>query len=368
MEIIGIICEYNPFHNGHQYHINAIKEKYPNSLIILIVNGYFLERGDISLLTKEDKTRVALKSGVDLVIELPALFGTQSADNFAYNAVYLLNKLKVEKIIFGSESNNIKEIKKLAQMTENEEYADAFKDELKKGVNYPTALANALKSNFNFLPNDILGISYVKAINKINKKIVPETIKRTSEYLDIKSNDKIISALNIRNKYYNNEDISSYVPKIVLDKIVPIKYDTYFYLLKTIIMRDDKLSNILDVDEGIENRLKTAIKKADNLEDFIMEVKTKRYTYNKINRMLIHILLSIKKEDATLAPDYLKILGLNNKGRCYIKSIRSDIDIPLIKKDSKIYDYEMKAAFIYDLLTGKNTMDYEAANKPIIEK
>ena len=115
MDVIGIIAEYNPFHNGHKYHIDQIKKKYPKSIIVLALNGYFSERGDVSLLTKEDKTKLSLDYGVDIVVELPTLFGTQSADIFAEAAVKILNNFKVDKIIFGSESNDVSMLDKIAR-------------------------------------------------------------------------------------------------------------------------------------------------------------------------------------------------------------------------------------------------------------
>ncbi|MBQ6840596.1 MAG: nucleotidyltransferase [Bacilli bacterium] len=367
MNTIGIICEYNPFHNGHIHHIKEIKKKYSDSIIILVLNGYFLERGEISTISKYDKTEIALKYNVDLVIELPVLFGTQSADTFAYTSVFLLDKLKVDRIIFGSETNDINKIMDIAQESQTKEYSEEIKKLLDEGVNYPTALAKSLKTKFTFLPNDLLGISYVKAILKINKNIIPETIQRTNSYLDTQSNENIVSASNIRHKLKNHEDISNYLPKEAKEKMNTIDFELYFKILKSIILTNTYLNEILDVEEGIEFRLKEAALKTNNLEDFINYVKTKRYTYNKINRMLIHVLLGIKKTDAKAEIDYLKVLGLNKNGRDYLNSIKKDLDISVnINKSSIIYNYEIKASTIYDLLTSQNTYNKELSNKPII--
>ena len=151
MEIIGIIAEYNPFHNGHKYHIDEIKRKYPKSIIVLALNGYFSERGETSLLTKEDKVKLSLTYGVDIVVELPALFGTQSADIFAEASIKLLNNFKVDKVIFGSESNDVETLEKIARtQLYDEEFDLRVKEALKDGVNYPTALAKALDVDFDF--------------------------------------------------------------------------------------------------------------------------------------------------------------------------------------------------------------------------
>ena len=145
MTTIGIICEYNPFHNGHIYHIKKIKEMYKDSIIILVMSGNFTQRGDISIINKWDKTKIALENNIDLVIELPFVFATQGADVFAKGAIQILNNLKVDKLIFGSECNNISELKELAKIQLQENYNTLVKKYLEKGLNYPTAMSKALK-------------------------------------------------------------------------------------------------------------------------------------------------------------------------------------------------------------------------------
>ena len=234
MEKVGIICEYNPFHNGHIHHLNKIKELYPDSIIILAINGYFMQRGEISILTKEDKVKLSLLYGIDIVIELPTIYGTQSADTFAYRAIESLNKLKVDAIIFGSETNDIEKLRLIAKTSLTKENDQRIKKLLNKGLNYPTALAKSLNIKFDFKPNDLLGISYIKAILKINSNIKPITIQRTNNYLDLDSNDEIISASNIRNKLNENIDISKSLPKESLDKIITINEYTCNIPLHTI--------------------------------------------------------------------------------------------------------------------------------------
>lgn len=365
MKIIGIIAEYNPFHNGHKYHINKIKELYPDSIIILVINGYFLERGEISILTKEDKTKIALENNIDIILELPVLFGTQSADTFADKSIEILNNFNVDTIIFGSECNNINILKDIAIKQLSQEFQEKVKTYLSDGINYPTALAKALNTDFTFNPNDLLGISYIKSAIIDNYNIDFITIKRTNSYHDIESNDKIISASNIREKLKNNIDIKKYVPDVVYNKIKNINNDIYFKLLKAKIITDNNLDSYLDVDEGIEYRLKKYINNSSSLDEFVKNIKTKRYTYNKLNRMFIHILLGIKKSDAKTNLDYIKILGFNKKGRKYIQSIKGNLKISnKINKQSIIYNYELKASMLYDLINNTNTYSYEIKNKP----
>lgn len=367
MEIIGLIAEYNPFHNGHLYQLNKIKELYPNSLIILILNGYFLERGIISIESKEEKTRLALKYGCDMVIELPFVFGSNSADIFAEASLELLHELKVNKLIFGSESNNIDLLTKAAECQLNDDFDNIVEKYLDEGINYPTAINKATGINID-KPNDLLGVSYIKAIIKNNYKIEPITIQRTNDYHDTLSNDSIISATNIREKLKNNESITSYIPS---GKINKINEELFFNLLKYKILTEKDLSIYLTVDEGIEHRLQKAINEANTLEELIKKVKTKRYTYNRIMRMLIHILIGLTKEDKKHITnnEYIRLLGFNSKAQKYINKIKKDVHLPIITKytsvKSPIKDYELTAAHIYQMLTNDNVLTFELSNKPI---
>ena len=194
MKTVGIICEYNPFHNGHIYHLEKVKELFPNSLIILVMSGNFTQRGIPSIINKWDKTQIALNYGIDLVIELPFVFATQSADVFAKGAISILKELKTEYVVFGSESNNVDNLIELANVSlYNKDYQSKIKEYLNNGDNYPTALSKAFK-DFNFetvnTPNDLLGLSYVKSIIKNNYNIEPITIKRTNDFHDKESNNK----------------------------------------------------------------------------------------------------------------------------------------------------------------------------------
>ena len=369
MDIIGIICEYNPFHNGHIYHINKIKEMYKESLIVLVMSGYYCERGDISILSKEDKTRISLENGIDIVLELPFIYSTQSADIFANTALKILNELKVNKIVFGSECDNINLLEKIVDIQLNDKYYDEkVKLYLDEGLNYPTAMARALNvDNSLFTPNNLLGISYIKAIKNNNYKIEPLIIKRTNDFHDLESSDNIISASNIRNKLKDNKDIKDYVPHNVINYIKRIDYNKYFELLKYKIITDNDLNKYLTVDEGIENKLSKVIKNCNNIEELIENLKTKRYTYNKINRMFIHILIGVLKIDNTGNLDYIRILGFNNNGKVYLNKIKKEMNIPtIINHDSKLFDYEIKASLLYDMLTNSKTYDYEIRNRPII--
>ncbi len=368
LEAVGIICEYNPLHNGHIHHIKEVKKLFPGKSIILVLNGYFLERGEISILSKENKTKLALIYGVDLVVELPFIFGSQSADIFADAAIKVLGYLGCSYLVFGSESNNIEALLKVAEIQNDPKYNEKVKELLKTGMNYPTALSKALNMDIDvFNPNDLLGISYIKAIKKNNLKLKPVTIKRTSSYHNLEEDENIISASNIRNRLKQGYDISNYVPRKTLKLIENISLNDLFPFIKYKILTDMDLSKYLTVDEGIENRLKEKITDSNNIEELILNIKTKRYTYNKISRMLVHILTSLPKEINKLASiEYIKILGFNKKGREYLHNLKEDLEISLIPIPNSLqYKYELIAAQVYSLISKNKILAYEKSNKPI---
>jgi predicted nucleotidyltransferase len=369
MDIIGVICEYNPFHHGHAYHLKKVKELYPNSVIILVLNGYFLERGEISILTKEDKVKISLKEGVDIVLEHPFVYGTNSADVFAESAIRILNRLKIEKLVFGSESNDIELIRELAQKQLEKGFDERVKDALETGVSYPVAVSIALGTKLN-APNDLLGSAYTKAILKNKFKIKPVSIQRTNDYHDNKSNDEIVSASNIREKLKNNIDVSKHTNYAHLAN--KADEQLYFNLLKHKIITDPDLSKYQTVDEGIEHRLKKEIMNASSYEDLIMKVKTKRYTYNRIQRMLTHILVGLTKNDnQQIVIEHIKLLGFTEAGKKFIHQIKKEFEIPVTRKisnDCSTQQYEMKAALVYDMIMNTKTIDFEQSNIPIETK
>ena len=356
---IGIIAEFNPLHNGHLYLINKIKEKYEDASIILVLSGNYTQRGIPSIIDKWKKTELSLKLGIDLVIELRFPFSTQSADYFAYGATTILNYLKVDKLVFGSESNDIKVLEKIVDAQKDDKFNTLVKLYCKSGYNYPTALSLSLEELTNekiTTPNDLLGISYIKAIKENNYNIEVETIKRTNDYHKEELEEDISSATSIRKALKEGIDISNQVPKIELDYLNELHYiDDYFNIIKYKIITEDDLSIYQTVDKEIIKKLKKEILNSNNIDEFIKRIKTKRYTYNKISRMLLHILTNFTKEKAKLFNDitYIRILGINNTGRTILNNIKKDIDIPIISKITKekdpMLEYELEVDKIYYL-------------------
>ncbi len=377
MKIIGVIAEYNPFHLGHKYQIDKIKELYPDSIIIAIVSTNFTERGEISILNKWDKAKICLDNNIDIVVELPTLYATQASDMFAYGSINILNNLGIDTLIFGSESDNVSDLELLADtQLHNSKYDKLVKMYLDKGINYPTAMSKALYDLTNKMisePNDLLALSYIKEIKRNNYNIEPISIKRTNDYHSKDINNEILPASLIRELYRNNKDISKYVPKSTqkcLNK--PINdNDIYNYLLYIITLYSENLGDYLTVDEGIHNRIIKSIRNSHDLDELINKIKTKRYTYNKIKRMLIHILLGIKKEDNNY-DTYLRIMGFNKRGRKYLNSIKKNMGIPVFDgykpNVSNVLDIEFKSTCVYALITNnKDLIEREYKYKPIIK-
>ncbi len=376
MRVIGLIAEYNPFHNGHLYQINKIKELYPDSIIIAVVSSSFTQRGDISVLNKWDKTSICLDNDIDIVVELPFVFATQSSDIFAKGAIKLLEKMNIDTLVFGTETDNIDWIKQVADLQlNNKKYDKKVKEYLDKGLNYPTSANKTVQDLTGYKvdsPNDLLALSYIKQIKKDEKDIEIVNIKRTVDYHTTETENNITSASNIRNKYINNENIDNLIPYPNNNLYKISMNNLYSYLKYKILTEENNLNIYQTVDEGIENRIIKYINKSNTYEELIQNIKTKRYTYNKISRMLLHILTSFTKEEASnLEIDYIRLLGFTSKGKEYLSKIKKHIDIPVItgykKNISKILDIELRITKIYSLVTNKDLIKDEYRNKPIIK-
>ncbi len=371
MNGIGIICEYNPFHNGHIYHINKVKEMFPGCPIILVMSGNFTQRGDVSIIDKWSKTDIALNY-VDLVIELPFVFSCASADIFAYGAINILKEFGVSHIVFGTENLNEDDLIKVAKVQKLGEFDLLVKKYLDEGINYPTSLSKAVYDLCGITcdsPNDLLGISYVKEL--INTDIKPVTIRRTNDFHSKDLDGSISSASSIRCALKEGKDVKDYVPFETYESLSDLHFnEDYFDLLKyKIISEINDLDRYVNVDEGIENRIKKYIYDASSLDDLIMKVKTKRYTYNKLNRMFTYILCGFTKEENVHDLEYIRVLGFNDKGRSYLKNIKDRCELPIITQYSnkyKMLSTEMKVNYIYYLnKKDKALMDYK--HKPIIK-
>ncbi len=365
---VGIIAEYNPFHNGHMYHLKKIKEMFPNEEIIAVISSSFTQRGEPSVINKWDKTEICLKAGIDLVIELPYVFSTESADYFSKGALEILENLKVDKFVFGSETNDIKIFDRIADIQlNNPDFDKLAKIYMKLGNNYPTALSLALKDldgEVLTLPNDLLGISYVKIIKENNFNIKPICIERKNNYKS-EQLENLSSSTAIRKALSEKKDVKDYIPDFVNNYLNQLHFnEDYFKFLKYKIMLEDNLDIYQTVDEGLGYKLKEEIINATTYDELIEKLKSKRYTHNRINRMLNHILCGFTKEikEKCTSLQYIRILGFNEKGKTYISKIKKEVDIPIIsnfsKNKSEMIKMEFQATCVYaSILNEKEKKD-----------
>ena len=373
MKKIGIIAEYNPFHNGHLYQIEQIKKKYKDSTIIVVMNGNYTQRGEVTIVDKWQRAKVALNEGVDLIVELPYPFSTQSADYYAYGAITILEKLGCTKLIFGSVSDNIEDLHLIAKAGLDDQVNELIKVYCKLGNNYPTAISQAIEDITGKridTPNDLLGISYIKTIIKNNYKIKPETIKRTNNYHSLETNNKISSASAIRNLIKDNTPFQEFIPKNTLSINETFhNIEDYFSLLKYKIITEENLDKYQTVDLTYSKKIKKVINECQTRDELIHLLKKKHDTYNKISRMLLHILCNFTKEKANTFKDitYIRILGFNTKGREYLNIIKKNIDIPIISKINKnkdqMLEFELETSKIYDIPYQGNSYEKEYNRK-----
>lgn len=336
--VIGLIVEYNPFHNGHLHHIKEIDRLFEDNIKITVMSGDYVQRGEPSLINKFEKTKIALSQGIDIVIELPAFYSTQSAEIFAKGSVNLLNQLSCSHIVFGSESNDLDKLKRIATISLTKEFQLSLKEFLAEGFSYPTAFSKALFDE-KLGSNDILALEYLRAIRDINSKIETYSIKRekTGYYDDEK--DNFASATYIRKVLLDSNEkkenklnkIKNLVPEfsyeVLEENFGVFSYLSDFYdLIKYNIIKNYlELKNIQDLEVGLENRLYNYAIKDLSFEDFFNEVLTKRITISRLQRILLHSLFNLTEnitEKVKNKVPFVKILGFSARGQEYLNYLK----------------------------------------------
>ena len=348
-KILGIVSEYNPFHNGHIVHLRQSIESTQSQFVIAVMSGNFIQRGDTAIVDKWTRAEMALRQGVDLVIELPTVYATSSAENFAYGAIKILDSIGiVDYVSFGSECGNINLMADIADVLNDEpqEYSQLLHDQLQLGRSFPSAreiaineyfLGNTTYTNILKSPNNILGIEYIKALKALDSSIIPITIRRN--YVDYNSTSPdlekgIASASAIRTMIQNGKSIRKVVPQTTYDLIkqkaklgqlvsgIGHYSNQIIYNLRK--MSLDEIANLADVSEGLENVIKLASMRTSNVYEAISMIKSKRYTQSRIQRIMLYSLLGITKKDIELSKKvtpYIRILGFTSKGKRLISAI-----------------------------------------------
>ncbi|MDO5062244.1 MAG: nucleotidyltransferase family protein [Peptostreptococcaceae bacterium] len=359
MKTAGIIAEYNPFHLGHKYLIDELKVVTDAERVVVVMSGNSVQRGDFAIVDKFARAREAIRGGADLVLELPFCYSSQSAEYFARGGTTILHHLGfVDYLCFGSENNNIDSQWRIANLLyeESEELQNEIKEQMKTGISFPLARQTALEkiypkeADFSIMnsPNDILAIEYIKSLYRLESNIEPISIQRIGgAYYDPRLEIEVPSATAIRERLMNRSEKSEEVEQIKKattrtmaeyllfqrDHHSLASIENYHSDLMSIILREkEKLDEIFEVSEGIDNLLKTKVFEAKNVHELAMEIKSKRYTYTRARRMLMNILVGLTKEDmqkVKLSNDipYTKILAFNDTGRKMIKEASHQIDL-----------------------------------------
>lgn len=406
--VLGIIAEYNPFHNGHLYQIEEAKKQTGADYVVAVISGNFTQRGNTSLVNKWIKTDMALRSGVDIVIELPTVYSISSAENFAEGAIKILDSLKiVDTLCFGTETADFAALNNIANVlySEPKEYVSLLNHELGKGVSYPKARESALMMYLNDIKryanilsgsNNILAIEYLKALKKLKSSMRPFSVQRKKVYYnDERIVDEFASSTAIRKLVSRGQydEIRKVIPtssymllkeeirkgSFVLD-ILKFEKEILYNLRK---MTVSEIAELPDVTEGLEHVIKNAANSCNSILDLMDMVKSKRYTQTRIQRILLYALLGITKRDMANARKvipYVRVLGFNKNGRemlseiCkenrrinMITSVKKFEELNLNKTLKEMLDKDIFATNVYTLGYEYNSsanLDY--TNKMVI--
>lgn len=346
IKVTGIICEYNPFHNGHFHHIQETK-KNGATHIVAVMSGNFVQRGDIAIINKLDRAKLAVKSGADLVIEIPAAYCLAPAEIYASGAVYLLNSLGVvDEISFGSECGDIAKLANALHFADTaiKENMNDIRELMEKGYTYPRALTSIVTryseeaGDIILQPNNILAVEYMRAMNKYSPDMGVFTVKRKSVPHDGKfSEDGFASASYIREQLENGvETIERYTTSLWSNAIKTASSKgeladinrlerIILYRLRTI--NPEEISDICDIAPGMDKRIYNA-RMSGSLDELEFTVKSKNYTMSRIRRALLNILIGIKKDDIKILPPYIRILASNERGLDILSEIKNKATLP----------------------------------------
>ncbi|WP_153731191.1 nucleotidyltransferase [Sporosarcina obsidiansis] len=355
----GIVVEYNPFHNGHLFHLKEAKRQTDADVIIAVMSGHFLQRGEPAIVDKWTRTKMALAGGADLVIELPYAFATAHAPQFASGAIQLLEALYCRYFCFGSEEGAILPFtNSLTLISEHQQvYEETIKESMKAGISYPNALRKGYESISSDReialadlsePNNILGFHYMQAAKEIQSTMIPVTVERKGTHYHDPTlpTDSIASATSIRHTIFTNNSVPDVQPFMPSASFHYLKnwghqygfqsWENLYPLLRYSILREEpeRLIEIADITEGIECLLFRAAKEQNTFQGFMQAVKSKRYTWTRIQRMLVHILTGYRKTTRAQinTPSYLRLLGMSETGRTYLQSVKKQLPLPLVSR------------------------------------
>lgn len=365
---VGVVAEFNPFHNGHQYQIDKINEMNP-TIKIAVVSGNFVQRGELSILNKFEKASIAVENGYDLVVELPCYYSIQNAEVFGIFSTKILEKLGVELQVFGVENDDLKIFVKVIELQKTETYSLKLKELQKKGFSYTSSHQKILEElgyeNW-YKSNNILAISYIKSIIENSMKLRYYPIKRKNvDYNDDKILGNIASASFIRENY-NKQDVNKLIPsntkEVLESKNIDFENieDRIFELFKYMfnVKSKNEIIKVYDYNDSIYNRIQKNLV-ANSSKEFFRKIVSRNISKNRVKRLMLNLLLDIQNEDIDKEADieYIRVLAMNNNGRNYIKYLKEknitifvnwkDIEKNYVSHKIKI---EKNAFLLYELL------------------
>ena len=388
-KVLGIMAEYDPFHNGHAYMLkraaDIVEETYGCSegdvTRIAVISGEFTQRGEPALTDKWSRAEMAIRQGFDLVAEIPFVFCCNNSGYFAKASVEILESLGADVIAFGSETDHLQTLLNAAHRRANitEEQQTVIKSLVKEGRSYPSALSEALDETEPFGPNDSLGIEYIRHM----KKAVPIPVKRIgADHNSTEENSSISSASLIRQKLLNGEpleDVSHLIPSSTLELLKReseacgfCSPDMIFSIIaaKAAVSSDEELNAVYGAEEGLGSKLRSEFRYASGWDDLTQRLKSKRYTMTRVQRVLIHIITGITRETVKRASPYIRILALNDRGAAHLKAVKKTgiSGLPFIdniKSDLKV-NPQVKSAFekgimatdLYNIALGRDLYSY----------
>ena len=338
--IYGLVSEFNPFHNGHKWLIDKVKTE--NDTFVTVMSSSFVQRGDISIISKMDRTFASLKNGVDLVLELPSVYSLSSAEDFGKSSIEILKATNIiDKVVFGSECGDIDLLKKGISALKDENVQSLIKENMDKGVTYPKAIHNSISelysddiANLFDGANNILGMEYLKSLENSNITAITFSRKGAGHNDEFSSGD-FASGSFIRENYSNRE---LYTPEYPITDTAKIENIEKIILYKLSSMTENELRNIPDVHEGFENRIIKAVQNTNNFNELCEKLKTKRYTMSRIRRIICRAILGIDNSVKEISVPYIRVLGFTEKGSKLLKEIKENGTLPLITNVKNGYD------------------------------
>ena len=357
---VGVIAEFNPFHNGHKYLLEAAKQN-TKKCVVVIMSGTFIQRGGIAVTDKLTRTKASLNNGADLVLELPVVFSHNTAQKFAMGAVATLQATGIiDTLAFGSESADISGLINGADILADEPQDVSLKIQelMGQGISYPVARQKAYTGYFDTrllsTPNDILALEYLRACKILNADFTPLPIKRHGADHDSREvTETIASATEIRRMLTKDDDVSSFIPSYEFDIYDEKRLDTAI-ISNLRLIPADRLADINEVSEGLENIFIAAAREVSNVNDLCMAVKSKRYTLSRIRRIAYSSLIGLTKELGNMSPTYIRVLGANENGRMLLREMKEKSTLPIVTKPADfkgdtIFDFNSKAEDIFSL-------------------